>query len=153
MERYSKLDNPTNGSYTYSGNTINLKWDGIKTPEAIDNNYLTNHFNEYYGNYANKYYDARIAYNITTLGTIGYEIYLKNNGVETYIGFTNMPTFTYIVPSGGEYEFVVKAAYSLFKSNRSTGHTISAKTIDNNVNDFVEDNQDNDNSNDSTELN
>ncbi|MBQ8902594.1 MAG: transglycosylase domain-containing protein [Bacilli bacterium] len=152
-KRYATLDNPTNGSYTYSGNTINLKWDGIKTPEAIDNNYLTNHFNEYYGDYATKYYDARIAYNSTTLGTIGYEIYLKNNGVETYIGFTNMPTFTYIVPSGGEYEFVIKTAYSLFKSNRSTGHTISAKTIDNNVNDFVEDNQDNDNSNDSTELN
>ncbi|MBQ7031860.1 MAG: transglycosylase domain-containing protein [Bacilli bacterium] len=152
-KRYATLDNPTNGSYTYSGNTINLKWDGIKTPEAIDNNYLTNHFNEYYGDYATKYYDARIAYNSTTLGTLGYEIYLKNNGVETYIGFTNMPTFTYIVPSGGEYEFVVKTAYSLFKSNRSTGHTISAKTIDNNVNDFVEDNQDNDNSDDSTELN
>ena len=152
-KRYATLDNPTNGSYTYSGNTINLKWDGIKTPEAIDNNYLTNHFNEYYGDYATKYYDARIAYNNTTLGTLGYEIYLKNNGVETYIGFTNMPTFTYIVPSGGEYEFVIKTAYSLFKSNRSTGHTISAKTIDNNVNDFVEDNQDNDNSNDSTELN
>jgi len=152
-KRYATLDNPTNGSYTYSGNTINLKWDGIKTPEAIDNNYLTNHFNEYYGDYATKYYDARIAYNSTTLGTLGYEIYLKNNGVETYIGFTNMPTFTYIVPSGGEYEFVIKTAYSLFKSNRSTGHTISAKTIDNNVNDFVEDNQDNDNSDDSTELN
>lgn len=155
-KRYATLDNPTNGSYTYSGNTINLKWDAIKTPDAIDTSYLTNHFNEYYGNYASKYYDKRIDYNNTTFGTLGYEIYLKNNGVETYVGFTNMTSFTYVVPSGGEYEFVIKASYSIFKSNRSAGHLINTKTIDNNVNDFVEspdDNTGNNTNDESTELN
>ncbi len=155
-KRYATLDNPTNGSYTYSGNTINLKWDAIKTPDAIDTSYLTNHFNEYYGNYASKYYDKRIDYNNTTFGTLGYEIYLKNNGVETYVGFTNMTSFTYVVPSGGEYEFVIKASYSIFKSNRSAGHSINTKTIDNNVNDFVEspdDNTGNNTNDESTELN
>lgn len=158
-KRYATLDNPSNGDYSYSGNTINLKWDAIATPEAIDTGYLTTHFNEYYGNYSTKYYDKRVSYNNSTIGSLGYEIYLKNsNGAETYIGFTNTNSFVYNVQTGGEYEFVIKSAYSIFKSNRSSGHTIKAKTIDNNVNDFIEDsntgNSENSNTgNDSAELN
>lgn len=138
-KRYSTLDNPTNGSYDYSGNTITLKWNAINTPSAIDNTKLLEHFNEYYGEYAEKYYNDRLIYNNTYIGTLGYEIYLKDaSGIETYVGYTNSPQFTYTITSGGEYNFVVKTAYSIFKTNRSSGLTITTKTIDNNVNDFVE---------------
>ena len=137
-ERYSKLENPTNGNYTFSGNTITIKWDPIATPSAIDPNYLSKHFNEYYDKYADSYYEKRITYNNTYIGSLGYQVYLKNSdGTETYIGYTNSNSFNYIVPSGGNYTFVVRSAYSIFKDNMSSGLTISTKTIDTNVSDMV----------------
>jgi len=148
--RYNTLENPTNGSYNYSGNAITIKWDPIATPNAIDTTYLTNHFKEYYGKFATKYYDERVIYNNTTFGNLGYEIYLKNSdNTETYIGYTNSNQFVYNVTTGGEYQFVVKSAYSIFKDNHSSGLLIATKTIDNNVNDLVDDsinnNEDNNN--------
>jgi len=136
--RYNTLADPTNGSYEFSGSTITLKWDAIATPDAISAEYLTNHFNEYYGEYATKYYEKRLEYNAINIGTINYEIYLKDsNGNENYIGSTSINSFTYTVPTGGEYTFVIKSSYSIFKDNRSSGLTISAKTIDNNISDIV----------------
>lgn len=140
--RYNTLDNPTNGSYTYSGNTITLHWDAIKTPEAIDPVYLDNFYKINIGEtYAKKYYDERIKYNNTTFGNLGYRIYLVNaDGSETEIGYTNTNSFIYNVTSGGEYNFKVKASYSIFKNNMSSGLVINTKTIDSNVNDWVDDN-------------
>lgn len=141
-KRFDTLDTPTNGNYTYSNNNITITWDPIATPEAINTTYLQEHFNEYYDTYANKYYQNRLNYNNSYIGTLGYEIYLKNsNGTETYIGYTNSNTFTYPVTNGGEFNFIVKSAYSIFKSNRSSGLNIAAKTIDNNVNNIVGENK------------
>ena len=139
--RFNTLESPTNGSYTYNGNQITINWDPINTPDAINTTYLTNHFNEYYGDYADKYYQNRIAFNTSNLGTLGYEIYLKNsNGTETHIGYTSSNTFTHTVTTGGNYTFVVKAAYSIFKSNKSSGLTISTKTVDSNINNILGEN-------------
>ncbi len=155
--RYSRLANATNGTYSYSGNTITLKWDPIETPEAIDPSYLSDNFNEYYAEYANKYYNRRISYNNSNIGNIGYDIYLQNaNGGENYLGYTSNNSFTYTPPAGGTYNFIVKSAYSIFKYNMSTGLTITAKTIDNNVSNMVDPDNDNDNSdnnNDDDNLN
>ena len=137
-KRFALLDNPTNGSYTYSGNTITIKWDAIKTPDAINPAILSEHFNKYYGDYATKYYENRISYNNSNIGTLGYEIYLNNES--NYVGFTNNNSFLYTVPSGGEYNFIIKSAYSIFKANRSAGLTINTKTVDANVNNMITDN-------------
>ena len=146
-KRFATLDSPTNGSYESNGTAITLKWDSIPTPEAINSNYLTEYFNKYYDNYASKYYNNRISYNYSNIGTLGYEIYLKNNGSENYIGYTNSNSFVYNATTGGEFEFVVKSAYSIFKANKSSGLTIKAKTIDTNVNNLVEDNSNTTNTN------
>ncbi len=137
-KRYSQLDNPTNGSYNFSNNTITLNWTGIKTPEAIDPNYLLEHFKKYYAEYYEKYYEKRIDYNNSNIGSLGYRIYLKDEtGKETEIGYTNSTTFNYNVSTGGNYTFIVKSSYSIFKSNMSSGLTINTKTIDSNVEDLV----------------
>ncbi len=144
--RYDTLSTPTNGSYTYSGNTITIKWDEITIPDAINPTYLQQHFNTYYdSNYSQKYYDARIAYNNKTFGTLGYRIYLVNsNGEETEIGYTNSNTYSYNVTESGEYTFKVKASYSLFRNNMSNALTINTKTIDSNIEDWVDDQNDQD---------
>lgn len=126
-KRYSKLENATNGKASFNGNSITLTWDAVSTPDAIDTTHLTEHFNTYYGDYASKYYDNRLAYNDTNIGTLGYQIYLQNNdGTEKYLGYTNSPTFTYSTISGN-YTFIVKTAYSIFKNNMSTGLKITAQ--------------------------
>lgn len=138
-KRYSKLDSPTNGSYTYNGNNITLNWDSISTPDAINQTYLANHFNEYYSDYATKYYDNRISYNNSNIGNIGYEVYLvSSNGTENYIGYTSMNYYTYTVPTNGEYTFIIKSAYSIFKNNKSDGLTIKTKTVDSVINDLID---------------
>ena len=144
--RYSTLSNPTNGSYTINGNLLTLNWDAINTPDAISTSYLRNHFDKYYGDYADKYYNERISDNSSTFGTLGYELYLRDsNGKDNYIGYTNSNSFVYNMPnnSTGEYTFVVKSAYSIFKSNRSSGLVINAKAIDSNIADIVDNNSSN----------
>ena len=149
--RYNKLSDPTNGKATFNGNTISLTWDPISVPNAINMGSLTEHFNEYYGKYADKYYNARIEYNNTHIGTLGYEIYLKNSdGTLKYLGYTNSPTFTYTATSGGNYTFVVKSSYSIFKANMSNGLSISAQAnIDSTIEDIIGGNNNNDSNNNS----
>lgn len=126
--RYSALNNPTNGSYTFNGNTITLNWEPIETPNAINENKLQEHFRKYYGAYATKYYENRLLYNTDNLGTLGYEIYLQNEDATlTYLGYTSSNTFNYNAPAGGKYTFVIKSAYSIFKDNMSSGLSISAQ--------------------------
>lgn len=139
--RYNTLDNPTNGTYTFNGNIITLKWDPISTPQAVDSNYLVEHFNTYYSDHANTYYNKRIDYNNSNIGSLGYEIYLKDSsGKENYIGYTNSNSFVYNASGNSEYNFVIKSAYSIFKSNHSSGLTINVKAVDTNVNNLVTDN-------------
>ena len=138
-KRYATLDNPRNGSYTVNGNTIQISWDAINTPDAIEQNALATYFNEGYGKWANKYYQKRLAYNTSYIGSIGYEVYVKNNGNLTYIGYTNSNFYSYNGDGITEYEFVVKSAYSIFKDNRSGGLTIKTKYGNAPVNSTVQD--------------
>ena len=133
--RYEQLENPTNGKGTITDTSINLSWDPIKTPKAIDTNELQTYFNENYPEkFATKYYDKRIADNNSHIGTLGYAIYLKNNGQLQYLGYTSNNSYTYNTNgNGGTYTFVVKSAYSIFKDNQSTGLEIkvTANSSDN----------------------
>ena len=127
--RFATLENPTNGKAEVKGNKITISWDPIKTPSAIEPGSLSNYFNQNFGQWASKYYDRRISYNNSHIGTNGYQIYLRNsNGNLQSLKFTNNNYFEYTVTtSETNYEFVVKSAYSIFKSNMSSGLTIKAK--------------------------
>lgn len=141
--RFSKLEAPTNGNYTFNGSTIKLTWNNISTPDAINTTKLQEHFNKYYYNHASEYYQRRVSYNNSNIGTLGYQIYLKDsNGNLKSLGFTNNNSFNYnIMPSTENYTFVIKSAYSIFKSNMSDGLTINASVkIESNIEDIVEPN-------------
>lgn len=128
--RFSKLSDPTNVTYTTSGGNINISWNNISTPSAINNEYLTNYFNAAYGNLsssaldlATKYLNKRIDYNNKNIGTITYEIYLTQGVSSTYVGSTSENSYTINNSSyNGTYDgFIVKTTYSKFKSNASDG--------------------------------
>ena len=152
--RFEKLANPTNGTYTNNGTQINLKWNGISTPDAISTNYLQEYFNKYFDTSASKYYEQRIAYNNNYIGSLGYNIYEKaSDGTLTYLGRTDSTNYTITNPSSGNVTYIIKSAYSLFTANMSDGLQISVNTgIDSNIEDIVspgqnEDNDDNNNNN------
>lgn len=120
--RYEVLNNPNNLHYTLNNNQITLNWDNVSTPNAINNDYLLNHFNEYYGKFATKYYEKRTEYNSKNIGNLGYDIYLKNgNGELNYVTRVSNTSYTQTVEPGQKYTFVVKTAYSIFKDNASSG--------------------------------
>lgn len=139
--RFDTLANPTNGKYNYNGGTITLNWDGINTPDMINTSYLESYFNksDYWKNfdkYKEKYYNEYINYNNANIGTLGYQVYLKDSSGELIsLGYTNNTSYTY-TPSGStsNYTFLVKSAYSIFKNNMSSGLEINASiSIDTNI--------------------
>lgn len=137
--RFSKLDTPSNGTYTFDGTTVTLKWNEIDTPDAINTSYLSDYFNKYYENVASKYYEERISYNNSNIGTLGYNVYQENtDGTLTLLGHTNTGTFTINNPTSGINTYVIKSAYSIFKANESDGLKIKTNTnMDSNIEDII----------------
>ena len=124
-DRYNDLPNPNNGTSTSNGTMVVLSWDAIETPKAIDNAYLEEFFKENYRQFATKYYNDRISYNQSHIGTIGYQVYQQINGALTPLGYTT--DTKYSATCLGECTFVIKSAYSIFKDNMSSGLTIDVK--------------------------
>jgi penicillin-binding protein 1A len=124
--RFSQLENPTNLKAVYNIGSVELTWDAIKTPDAIDDNYLTTYFEEGYKTFAEKYLARRKQYNSSYIGTNGYHVYIKNaSGNYTDLGFTTNNKFTYTGSISGTTTFMVKSSYSIFKANMSTGVSVA----------------------------
>ena len=125
--RFSQLDNPSNGSAEVSGSQVNLSWDEIKTPNAINSSYLQTYFIDSYGKqFGQMYLNRRLAYNKDSVGTVGYQVYLKTPSGLQSLAYTDKTYYVYQAPIAGSYNFVVKSAYSIFKANMSSGLDISA---------------------------
>ncbi len=142
--RFSELKNPTNGTYSYNGSYITISWDPIETPDAINQSYIEEMFDDsywkFYSKYKQSYYDSRLKYNNDNMGLIGYNIYLKDNYTDTLtdLGFTTETSFSYPASySTDEYTFIVKSTYSLFKDNMSSGLEITSQSsYDTNIEDL-----------------
>lgn len=138
--RFDTLSNPTNGKSTFNGSTITLSWDPIATPDAINTESIETMFNDsywqFYEKFKNDYYQDYINYNNTNIGTLGYQVYLKDStGNLISLGYTTNTNYTYTANANtNNYEFVIKSAYSIFKDNMSEGLTITAQAkIDDNI--------------------
>ncbi len=124
--RFSQLENPTNLKATYNIGSVELTWDAIKVPDAINEEYLTNYFNEGYKTFAEKYLNKRKEYNNSYIGTNGYHVYIKNStGTYTDLGFTTNNKFTYTGTISDSTTFMVKSSYSIFKANMSSGVSVT----------------------------
>ena len=137
-KRFEKLDTPTNGNYTSKNNVITLTWDPISTPDAINNTLLQEHFNKYYDNVANKYYEKRLIYNNTYIGNVEYNIYSKNpDGTLKYLNKTQTNHIDIEQTDNNNQVFIVKASYSIFKSNESNGLEIPVKISHDPIEDII----------------
>lgn len=126
--RYSKLENPSNAKVTTNGSIATITWDAIRTPEAIDANYLKEHYEKYYTKWADDYYNKRINYNNSNIGNIGYEVYQNVDGNLISLGYTTNNSFS--TTCTGSCTFVIKSAYSIFKANMSDGVSVTTSVSD-----------------------
>ncbi len=137
--RFAKLDNSKNGKSSVKEKTISLSWDEVTTPDALDLKKVradfANSFKDYkkrynhsYTQFENEYMKLYEQYTTSSIGSFGYQVYLKDkNGNTKDLGWTQNNNYSYTVPTGGEYEFIIKSSYSIFKSNQSTGLSIKVK--------------------------
>lgn len=128
--RFEKLKDVSNLKASESDNTIKLSWDQVKTPDINTQSYLKEYFRKVFLNddYLNSFVSSRLNYNNSYIGNIGYNIYLKdNNGKLTLLDFTSNNKYEYKAKEAGDYTFVVKTAYSIFKANMSDGKTVNVK--------------------------
>ena len=138
--RYAKLDNVTNLKATQNGQKITLTWNKVKTPNAIDEEYLKNYFNKVYTNpnFQTVKLQDRLNYNNTYIGTIGYNIYLKNSdGTLKLIDFTKDNTYVHELKTTADKDvtYVVKTCYTIFKNNMSDGVEVKLN-VDANIKDI-----------------
>lgn len=121
--RFSTLNNPTNLVYNLNNNMVNLSWSTPGIPSAIDNEYLTEYFNNGYSIWAEDFLKDRIKYNNKNIGTFGFDIYLTSGTTSTYVGWTDQTNYSIDLSQyTGIYDgVIVKSAYKLFKSNASSG--------------------------------
>lgn len=118
--RFTTLDNPTNVKVVETGSSANVSWSSPGTPSAVDINYLTNYFSSNFKDWAEKNLNKRLTYNTQNIGTYGFDIYLRSGANLTYVGRTNENSYT--IKNTGNYDsVVVKASYSIYKGNQSTG--------------------------------
>lgn len=124
--RFTALNDPTNGNASVSGNSINLTWTGIETPNALNSSYLEDYYKKSFGNYYERYLTYFKNYNANLLGNVGYEVFLKDSsGNLNSVGFTENTSFTYTMTGQTSYAFVIKSTFSNYRANMSSGITIN----------------------------
>ena len=127
--RYSKLNDVENLSFESSGESINLTWNAVETPEINTKDYLKKYYDNVYENknYLDAFVSSRLNYNNNHIGTLGYNVYLKHlDGTLELLDFVSTNSYQFKAIESGDYTFVVKTAYSIFKSNMSNGKEITA---------------------------
>ena len=126
--RFAKLSDVSNLKADVKDGTVTLKWDSVSTPNINNPDYLKQYFSKVFENesYLNAYVQSRIDYNNANIGVLGYNVYLKDkSGNLTLLEFVSTNTYKTTFEVSGDYTFVVKTAYSIFKNNMSDGKLIT----------------------------
>ena len=129
-KRFAKLQDVSNVNATNVDKVVTITWNSATNPEINSESYLRNYYRPVFENdgYLNSFVSNRLAYNASTLGEFGYDVYRKeNSGTLTHLGFTKDNKFSVEVKESGTYTYVIKTTYSNFKSNASDGKSVSLK--------------------------
>ena len=129
--RFAQLNNPTNVNSSYEKGTVSLSWTEIKTPDALNEDKMKKLASSLFTKpeYQQSHINSLKDYNNNVLGTLGYDIYIKDEDEKlTYIGTSTKDSFDYKISSTAKpITFVVKSSYAKFKNNASTGVEVTVK--------------------------
>ena len=134
--RFSKLSDVSNLKGTTDNNTIKLTWDAVPTPEINTESYLKQYYSTVFetDEYLNSFVSSRLSYNNSYIGNIGYNIYLKDSsGNLKLLDYVSTNKYETTMDVSGEYTFVVKTAYSIYKMNMSNGKSVKVNVSVNSV--------------------
>lgn len=134
--RFSKLSDVSNLKGTTDNNTIKLSWDAVPTPEINTESYLKQYYSTVFetDEYLNSFVSSRLSYNNSYIGNIGYNIYLKDSsGNLKLLDYVSTNKYETTMDVSGEYTFVVKTAYSIYKMNMSNGKSVKVNVSVNSV--------------------
>ena len=125
--RFEKLENITNLKSSASGSSVTLMWDPIKTPDLGNPDYLQKYYSQVFKNPG--FISQEVGNHLAVTGSLGYDIYEKDeDGKLELIGSTTSSTYTFNAKNRGEHTYVVKSAYTSFKSNQSAGVSTKVRT-------------------------
>ena len=125
--RFSKLSDVSNLKASIDQDKVTLTWDSVPTPEINTESYLRTQFSTLFENenYLNSYISGRLSYNSNYIGTLGYNVYLKDSsGNLKLLDYVSTNKYETTLEESGDYTFVVKTAYSIFKANMSDGKSV-----------------------------
>lgn len=128
--RFDKLDDVSNLKATNDNGKVTLTWNKVSTPKINTESYLKEYYSKVFENsgYLNSFVTNRLSYNKSHIGDIGYNVYIKSNdGKLTLLDYVSTNKYETNIDVSGEYTFVIKTAYSIFKANMSNGKTIKVK--------------------------
>ena len=134
--RFSKLSDVSNLKGISENNTVTLTWDAVNTPEINTEDYLKQTYSVVFetDEYLNSFISSRLSYNESYIGNIGYNIYLKDDeGNLKLLDYVSTNKYETTIDISGEYTFVVKTAYSIFKDNMSDGISVKVNVTFNSV--------------------
>ena len=126
--RFAKLKDVSNLTATDNNGIITLTWDEVKEPEINTEEYLRKYFDPVFETkkFLDDFINNRLSYNKNNLGTLGYNVYIKDSEENLkLLDFVTTNKYSYTAPESGEYSFVVKTAYSIFKDNMSSGKNVT----------------------------
>ena len=125
--RFNTLPNVTGLKASVSGNNATLTWTAIGTPEGLNPDYWKSHINKAYssGKDQSSFLNYIMGYNNSVLGTVTYDIYVKNGDGLTLLGSSTSNSATVKLPNINSPKLVVKSSYSIFKGASSSGTEVT----------------------------
>ena len=132
--RFSKLNDVSNLKGSSENNKITLTWDAVPTPEINTQDYLKQYYSTVFENeqYLNSFVSSRLAYNNSHIGNIGYNVYLKDSsGNLKLLDYVSTNKYQTTMDISGEYTFVIKTAYSIYKAPMSDGKSVKVNVTAN----------------------
>ena len=119
--RFAPLPDVTDLTAKLNGNKISLSWNGIGTPNALSTDYLNGLYSSTCKN-VGACVSAIIGTDQAVLGSVNYQIYLKNSdGSLKLLHGTTGTSAEESIPSGNSATFVVKASYTNYGALASNG--------------------------------
>ena len=123
-DRFSKLAAPSNLKGTVEGNKLTLTWDGISTPNALDDGKINENAEKLFetSGFKNRFVSQIKSYNSNVLGSLVYRVYGKKaDGSLEELEMTSNTSITLNLNESSPTTYVVKASYSIMTSNMSDG--------------------------------
>lgn len=125
--RFNTLNNVSDLKASVSGNTVNLSWKEIGTPEALNSGYWKGYVDKAFNVAKDQgsYLSQIMGYNSSVLGSVVYNVYQKVGGNLRLVTTASGGSASVRLSNTSNPSFVVKSSYSIFGGAESSGAEVS----------------------------